>query len=183
MKECIQSLKIDPEDLKGLREEVEQYTIGLSTEHELEDLIPLEQFSDALVAEGTKEYDALPIQEVWDMLGFPNRKIPGLADRVCVDPSLSPWARGAKLNRYNAIMDDANSTSAVAFNLLDHQVTAVMTLVKWTILGECGFNFDAVGMGKTIVTIAHFAVLAVFRDVFRSTHRFPGKFGIFLPRT
>ncbi|KZV78118.1 hypothetical protein EXIGLDRAFT_634575, partial [Exidia glandulosa HHB12029] len=132
---------------------------------------------DVLEGEGTKEFDSQEASVLWERLGFVNRHIPGLHQQLCTNVSLHGWERNAKkLAEYDAAIAEGGD-SVTPFVLMKYQLSAVLALTKWTILGECGFNCDAVGMGKTIVTLALFAVLNCYRDWYRAHGQFPGMFG------
>ena len=135
------------------------------------------QVAPRLTNTATTEYDRdFSPKEMWEKLGYPGGYIPGMATRVSNDPSYhwgSPDPK--KYTEYKSHLEDAEKSTA--FRLLPFQVTAVYVMMRMIILGQCGFNFDPVGMGKTIVTIAVYAVCAHFRQYYRQHGHFPGDFG------
>ena len=175
------NLRAEEANVAELRNSITQYVKGLSGDLDQDDYTPMDGAAELFSSGGTRDLDAMDPSDVLAMLGQTDRQIAGMATRVCLNPSLSAWSRGKQAATFKTIMDDPLSPDAVDFHLLNHQLTAVVALVRWTITGECGFNFDAVGMGKTIVTLAHFVVLNNFRDFFRRTGRFPGAFRVFGP--
>ncbi|KZV80108.1 hypothetical protein EXIGLDRAFT_781430 [Exidia glandulosa HHB12029] len=178
LKRCIQSVKVDDATVAALREAIEIY-VHVDDAPVEEPGLELPQHTikiDELTGEATAQFDNMEVTDMWEMLGFPNGHIHGLNETVCTDAKLHPWETDAKKRaKYDAAIA-AGGAAVAPFVLLPHQLSAVLALTHWAIRGESGFNCDAVGMGKTIVALALFAVLNNFRDWYRTHGAFPGGF-------
>lgn len=120
--------------------------------------------------EGVEEYKSCTADELWDILGIPERSIPFFNPKHNSENQCDPWTEeGTAWLRI-----PSNGEPLV---LHWHQLVGVVKMVENAFSGKPVLLMDGVGLGKTIQMAGFIAVLSWYRDYFATHGRFPGKFG------
>lgn len=127
--------------------------------------------------EGVEHLQNKTSQELYNMLGFNDAKIPFLVSEVPVDADLAALPR--------ADDDDDDIAPAIQvplsrpFTLKWHQLVGVVKMVERALTSGPVVLMDDVGLGKTVQVLAFFAVIAYYRNFHSETKRYPGIWGAY----
>ncbi|KAG2747793.1 hypothetical protein P692DRAFT_201716179 [Suillus brevipes Sb2] len=202
LRDLLQGLGVDVKDGNKLRlpKSLRQALSFLATEHDItllaasiqdqlklcdpnatsEDSIP--EFDpestdacDFQWSEGVEEFNGMSEDQLWTILGLPEKRIPFF--NLVQDPygNCDPWTEEGQ----KWLKDPANGEPLA---LHWHQLVGVAKMMKNAFLGIPILLMDDVGLGKTIQVTALIALLAFYREFYIVHNRFPGKIGKFLKR-
>ncbi|KAG1894055.1 P-loop containing nucleoside triphosphate hydrolase protein [Suillus fuscotomentosus] len=117
-------------------------------------------------SEGVEEYNNLSEDDIWSILGLPEKRIPFF--NLLQDPygNCDPWTEDGQ----TWLKENGEPLS-----LRWHQLVGLVKMVKNTFGGKPVLLMDEVGLGKTIQVTALIAVLSFYREFYTMHHRFPGK--------
>lgn len=114
------------------------------------------------------------VGELYEMLGFPDGKIPFLASTISVDTDFASPAHPDE-----CVDNAAQVTSTQPLSLKWHQLVGVVKMVERALASGPVLLMDNVGLGKTLQVVAYFAVMAYYRDFYSKTERYPGIWGAY----
>ncbi|KAG2335631.1 hypothetical protein BDR05DRAFT_898054 [Suillus weaverae] len=119
---------------------------------------------------GVEEYNECSEDDLWEHLGFPEKKLPFFQTRTDPDAAIDPWSEGGQ-----QWLDNPQSQ---AQNLAPrwHQLVGILRLIDRVLDGRLVMLMDGVGVGKTMQAVGLIACLAHYREHYRKHGKFPGKF-------
>jgi SNF2 family DNA or RNA helicase len=120
-------------------------------------------------SEGVEDLRDLTEEQLWTILGIPDRKIPLFNDTVDPQGVHDPWTEEGRV-----WLDSGNGEPLL---LRQYQLVGVVKMVQNAFAGMPVLLMDAVGLGKTIQVIAVIAILNWYREYHDKHSRFPGTFG------
>ncbi|KAG1891850.1 P-loop containing nucleoside triphosphate hydrolase protein [Suillus fuscotomentosus] len=117
-------------------------------------------------SEGVEEYSSLSEDDLWTILGLPEKQIPFF--NLLQDPygHYDPWSEGGQ-----TWVKDNGEPLALRW----HQLVGLVKMVKNVFFGMPVLLMDEVGLGKTIQVTALIAVLSFYREFYTMHNCFPGK--------
>jgi SNF2 family DNA or RNA helicase len=125
-------------------------------------------------SEGVEEYQDTSSDELWAMLGRPEKSVPFFNLKQDTESRRDPWTdEGVKWLQV--------PSNGEPLTLRWHQLVGVLKLVENAFLGRPVLLMDGVGLGKTIQVAAFIAFLTWYRDYFTAHGKFPGRFGQCFP--
>ncbi|KAH9019861.1 hypothetical protein EDB85DRAFT_1872876 [Lactarius pseudohatsudake] len=128
--------------------------------------------------EGVDHLKTKTVDELYDMLGFEDRRIPFLVTEVDVESDF-----GASARMDEVVEDIAPGTEPHAkqpFSLRWHQLVGVTKMVERALTSGPIMLMDDFGLGKTVQVLTFFAVIAYYRQFYSETKRYPGIWGVYL---
>jgi SNF2 family DNA or RNA helicase len=119
-------------------------------------------------SEGVEEYSSLSEDDLWTILGLPEKQIPFF--NLLQDPygSCDPWSEDGQ-----TWLKENGEPLALRW----HQLVGLVKMVKNSFCGMPVLLMDEVGLGKTIQVTALIAVLSFYREFYAMHNCFPGKIG------
>ncbi|KAJ7439269.1 hypothetical protein B0H11DRAFT_1752130 [Mycena galericulata] len=111
--------------------------------------IPNESVPSPVWEEGTEEYSHLSVDQLWILLGFPDKAIPFFNTKLDPTALHNPWTTGIR-----------NLTPRW------HQLVGLYKMMNLAFIAEPVVLMDEVGLGKTLQIIALVACLAYYRDYY-----------------
>ncbi|KAG2063485.1 hypothetical protein BDR04DRAFT_1037816 [Suillus decipiens] len=116
--------------------------------------------------EGVEEYNGMSEDDIWTILGLPEKKIPFF--NLSQDPygDCDPWTEDGQ-----TWLKENGEPLALRW----HQLVGLVKMVKNAFCGRPILLMDEVGLGKTIQVTALIAVLSFYREFYTMHRRFPGK--------
>ena len=155
---------------------------GLIAIHKLGDENPIEldlERQDLVDwTEGVEHLQTKNTDELYEMLGFKDKKIPFLVSEVDVDSDTAIVKQGDKDGEENAPATQAIEKEP--FALRWHQLVGVVKMVECALTSRPLLIMDDVGLGKTLQVLAFFAVMAYYRSYHSEAKRYPGIWGAYL---
>jgi hypothetical protein len=121
-------------------------------------------------SEGVEELKDKTVDELWDMLGCPNKQLPFFNQLQDVDGSHDPWVEAEK-----AWFSDSKNVEPLVPRW--HQLVGILKMVKNAFCGRPVLLMDSVGLGKTLQITGAVAVLAFYREYYKKHGFYPGMFG------
>ena len=125
--------------------------------------------------EGVEHLQTKTEDELYEMLGFEDKKIPFLASEIDIEPDVAPDAAS------NEDADDIAPVTQAAekqpMALKWHQLVGVVKMVERALTSNPILLMDDVGLGKTLQVIALFAVMAYYRQFHAKAGKYPGLWG------
>lgn len=122
--------------------------------------------------EGIEHLQTKSTDQLYEMLGFKDAKIPFLVEEIDVEPDV-------------AAEDDAEGAAPPQqvvqkqpFALRWYQLVGVVKMVECALTSRPLLIMDDVGLGKTIQVLAFFAVMAYYRKYHSEVKRYPGIWGM-----
>lgn len=125
-------------------------------------------------SEGVEEFNSMSEDELWFMLGLPDKAVPFFNTHYDPDDNHDPWTHDGR----EWFKIPGNGKSLI---LRWHQLVAVLKLLINAFADKGTLLMDDVGLGKTIVNAAYIAILSFYREYYEVHKRFPGCFGMFIP--
>lgn len=121
-------------------------------------------------SEGVEEFNSMSEDDLWTILGLPEKRIPFF--NASQDPygNCDPWTEEGQ----NWFTDTRNGEPLA---LRWHQLVGLVKMLKNAFEGSPILLMDDVGLGKTIQVTALIALLAFYREFYTIHKRFPGKIG------
>jgi hypothetical protein len=143
-----------------------------------EGLVELDLEPEELVdwEEGTEHLQGKTQDELYDMLGFKDKKIPFLVTEIDPDDDIGAQAHSNESTEESA-PPPAESPQKQPFALKWHQLVGVTKLIQCAFTSRPVLLMDNVGLGKTLEVIAFFAVIAYYRQFYSKSQRYPGMWG------
>ncbi|KAG1836505.1 P-loop containing nucleoside triphosphate hydrolase protein [Suillus subalutaceus] len=119
-------------------------------------------------SEGVEEFKSMSEDNLWTVLGLPEKRIPFF--NALQDPygNCDPWTEDGQ----NWLKDPANGEPLA---LRWHQLVGLAKMVKNAFEGKPILLMDDVGLGKTIQVTALIALLAFYREFYTIHNCFPGR--------
>ncbi|KAG1772227.1 P-loop containing nucleoside triphosphate hydrolase protein [Suillus placidus] len=119
-------------------------------------------------SEGVEEFNGMAEDELWAILGLPERRIPFF--NILQDPygNCDPWTESGQTWL-------KNPKNGEPLTLRWHQLVGLVKMVKNVFSGTPVLLMDEVGLGKTIQVTALIALLAFYREFYAMHNSFPGK--------
>ncbi|KAG2336736.1 P-loop containing nucleoside triphosphate hydrolase protein [Suillus weaverae] len=119
-------------------------------------------------SEGVEEFNGMAEDELWAILGLPERRIPFF--NILQDPygNCDPWTESGQTWL-------KNPKNGEPLTLRWHQLVGLVKMVKNVFSGMPVLLMDEVGLGKTIQVTALIALLAFYREFYAMHNCFPGK--------
>ncbi|KAG1763002.1 P-loop containing nucleoside triphosphate hydrolase protein [Suillus placidus] len=120
-------------------------------------------------SEGVEQYNDMSEDDLWTILGLPERQIPFF--NLLHDPygNCDPWTEDGQ-----AWLKENGEPLALRW----HQLVGLVKMVKNAFCGMPVLLMDEVGLGKTIQVTALIAVLSFYREFYVVHNRFPGKIAV-----
>jgi SNF2 family DNA or RNA helicase len=121
-------------------------------------------------SEGVEEFNSMSEDDLWAILGLPERQIPFF--NILQDPygNCDPWTESGQ-----TWLKDPKNGEPLALRW--HQLVGLVKMVKNAFSGTPVLLMDEVGLGKTIQVTALIALLAYYREFYAMHNCFPGKIG------
>ncbi|KAG2336606.1 hypothetical protein BDR05DRAFT_896483 [Suillus weaverae] len=119
-------------------------------------------------SEGVEQYNNMSEDDLWALLGLPEKQIPFF--NLLHDPygDCDPWTEDGQ-----AWLKENGEPLALRW----HQLVGLVKMVKNAFCGMPVLLMDEVGLGKTIQVTALIAVLSFYREFYAVHNRFPGQIG------
>lgn len=120
--------------------------------------------------EGVEDLRHLSEHELWQQLGFEDKKLPFFQEWTDPEAGIDPWS------------DDGEKWLATQVGHRKplvprwHQLVGILRMLQRAFDGQPILVMDGVGIGKTLQAIGFIACLAYYRSYFSSHARFPGHF-------
>lgn len=121
-------------------------------------------------SEGVEEYNGMSEDDLWTILGLPEKQIPFFNLLQDSYGNCDPWT------------DDGQTwlkENGEPLALRWHQLVGLAKMVKNAFCEMPVLLMDDVGLGKTIQVTALIAVLSFYREFYSMHQCFPGKIGMF----
>ncbi|KAJ7852515.1 hypothetical protein B0H14DRAFT_2354763 [Mycena olivaceomarginata] len=134
--------------------------------------IPNEFVPSPAWEEGTEEYSHLSVDQLWVLLGLPDKAIPFFNTKLDPTGLHNPWT-----DEGNAFFED-DRNSKINLTPQWHQLVGLYEMMNMAFIAEPVVLMDEVGLGKTLQIIALVACLAYYRDYYQQKKYFPGAFSI-----
>lgn len=119
--------------------------------------------------EGVEEFQHTSDEELWNMLGFPQKAIPFFNDTEDSSGIHDPWTEEGKL----WLQTPENGKELF---VRWHQRVGLLKILINLFDGKSTFLLDEVGLGKTIQVTSNIATLTYYRDFYAYHGSFPGIF-------
>ncbi|KAJ7934060.1 P-loop containing nucleoside triphosphate hydrolase protein [Mycena leptocephala] len=132
--------------------------------------IPNEFVPSPAWEEGTEEYSHLSVDQLWVLLGLPDKAIPFFNTKLDPTGLHNPWTEEG-----NAFFED-DRNSKINLTPRWHQLVGLYEMMNMAFIAEPVVLMDEVGLGKTLQIIALVACLAYYRDYYHQKKYFPGAF-------
>jgi hypothetical protein len=128
--------------------------------------------------EGVEEWQEKTEDELWEMLGLLEKRLPMFNERVDMHSLHDPWDAEGK----RWFEDPENQAQIMPLAPHWHQLVGIYKMLNHAFRGKPILLMDEVGLGKTLQVVSVIAVLAFFCAFCDQNGRFPGAFGArFLP--
>jgi len=125
--------------------------------------------------EGVEHLRSKTEDELYEMLGFKEKKIPFFVSEIDKDTDIGAQARE---NEDDAEDDEsAVQVQKQPFALKWHQLVGVTKMIQRALTSQPVLLMDDVGLGKTVQVLALFTVMAYYRKFYSETQRYPGIWG------
>ncbi|KAG1741204.1 P-loop containing nucleoside triphosphate hydrolase protein [Suillus occidentalis] len=117
-------------------------------------------------SEGVEQYSNMSEDDLWTILGLPEKQIPFF--NLLQDPygNCDPWTEDGQ-----TWLKENGEPLALRW----HQLVGLVKMVDNAFCGMPVLLMDEVGLGKTIQVTALIAVLSFYREFYSMHNRFPGK--------
>ena len=125
-------------------------------------------------SEGVEEFNKMSEDELWSMLGLPDKVVPFFNTHYDPDNNHDPWTHDG--HEWFKITGNGKLLA-----LCWHQLVAVMKLLINAFAGKGTPLMDDVGLGKTIVDAAFIAILSYYCEYYKVHKHYPRSFGVFIP--
>ncbi|KAH9011667.1 P-loop containing nucleoside triphosphate hydrolase protein [Lactarius pseudohatsudake] len=125
--------------------------------------------------DGVEHLKTKTVDELYDMLGFEDRRIPFLVTEVDVESDIGANPRTDEEEEDVSAATEVRATQP--FSLRWHQLVGVTKMVERALTSGPIMLMDDVGLGKTLQVIAFFAVMTYYRRFYSETKRYPGIWG------
>jgi len=122
-------------------------------------------------SEGVEEFRDLSMDDLWALLGLPEKAVPFFNTHQDPFSANDPWTKEGR----QWLKDNGK-----LLELRPHQLVGVVKMIINFFAGKPVLLMDDVGLGKTIQFTASIAVLAYYRDYYTTHKRFPGALGALL---
>ena len=125
--------------------------------------------------EGVENLRSKTEDELYEMLGFKDRKIPFFVSEIDTETDI-----GAQFRENEDDTEDnvsAPQAKKQPFALKWHQLVGVTKMVQCALTSQPVLLMDDVGLGKTVQVLAFFAIVAYYRQFHSETRRYPGTWG------
>jgi len=119
-------------------------------------------------SEGVEDLRDLSTDDLWALLGLPEKAVPFFNARQDPFSANDPWTKEGR-----QWLDD----NGKPLELRPHQLVGVVKMIINFFAGKPVLLMDGVGLGKTIQFTASIAILAYYRDYYTTHKSFPGAFG------
>ncbi|KAJ7914639.1 P-loop containing nucleoside triphosphate hydrolase protein [Mycena leptocephala] len=117
-----------------------------------------------------EEYSHLSVDQLWVLLGLPDKAIPFFNTKLDPTGLHNPWTEEG-----NAFFED-DRNSKINLTPRWHQLVGLYKMMNMAFIAEPVVLMDEVGLGKTLQIIALVACLAYYRDYYHQKKYFPGAF-------
>ena len=144
------------------RMEVEKAHMVDQMEFDVDDPPTFEEWS-----EGVEHLKEKTPAQLYEWLGLDTHSIPFFKVQASVEGGVSGDLGELEMS----------ATTTEGTSLRWHQLVGVVRILERAIKSEPVLLMDDVGLGKTVEVIALFAMLAYYREYFRTWQRYPGKWG------
>ncbi|KAJ7939466.1 hypothetical protein B0H13DRAFT_1498722, partial [Mycena leptocephala] len=121
--------------------------------------IPNESVPSPAWEEGTEEYSHLSVDQLWILLGLPDKAIPFFNTKLDPTGLHNPWT-----DEGNAFFED-DRNSKINLTPRWHQLVGLYKMMNLAFIAE-PVLMDEVGLGKTQQIIALVACLAYYHDYY-----------------
>ncbi|KAG1833201.1 P-loop containing nucleoside triphosphate hydrolase protein [Suillus subalutaceus] len=117
-------------------------------------------------SEGVEQYSSMSEDDLWTILGLPEKQIPFF--NLLQDPygNCDPWTEDGQ-----AWLKENGESLALRW----HQLVGLVKMVNNAFCGMPVLLMDEVGLGKTIQVTALIAILSFYREFYAVHNCFPGK--------
>ncbi|KAH9011437.1 hypothetical protein EDB83DRAFT_2234089 [Lactarius deliciosus] len=126
-------------------------------------------------AEGVEHLKTKTVDELYDMLGFEDRRIPFLVTEVDVESDIGANPRTDEEEEDVSAATEVRATQL--FSLRWHQLVGVTKMVERALTSGPIMLMDDFSLGKTLQVLTFFAVMAYYRQFYSETKRYPGIWG------
>ncbi|KAJ7488758.1 hypothetical protein B0H11DRAFT_1720317 [Mycena galericulata] len=123
--------------------------------------IPNEFVPSPAWEEGTEEYSHLSVDQLWVLIGLPDKAIPFFNTKLDPTGLHNPWT-----DEGNAFFED-DRNSKINLTPRWHQLVGLYKMMNMAFIAEPVVLMDEVGLGKTLQSIALVACLAYYRDYYQ----------------
>jgi hypothetical protein len=127
--------------------------------------------------EGVEEWQEKSEDELWSMLGLPEKRLPLFNEKIDMHGLHDPWDTEDK----KWFDDPANQGRITPLAPRWHQLVGIYKMLDHAFKGKPILLMDEVGLGKTLQVVGVIAVLAFYRAFHDENGRFPGAFGACFP--
>ncbi|KAH9019721.1 hypothetical protein EDB85DRAFT_1839633, partial [Lactarius pseudohatsudake] len=129
--------------------------------------------------EGVDHLKTKTEDELYDILGFEDRKIPFLVTEVDTHSDLYTSAQIGMHEDGDvfALATAEPHATRQPFSLKWHQLVGVTKMVERALTSGPIMLIDDFGLGKTLQVLAFFAVMAYYRQFYSEAKRYPGMWG------
>ena len=139
-----------------------------------EDLIELDLEPAELIdwTKGVEHLKTKTEDELYELLGFKDKKIPFLASEIDEDTDIGVQLYNDKIEEN---MEPRVPRKKKPLRLRWHQLVGLVKLMQCALTSNTVLLMDSMGMGKTIQILSFFSVLAYYRQFFEETNQYPGQ--------
>ncbi len=120
--------------------------------------------------------------ELYDILGFKDQKIPFLVSEIDVEGDIGVDARADEDKNSEDVAPSRQAVAKQRFSLKWHQLVGVTKMVERARTSGPVMLMDDVGLGKTLQVLAFFAVIAYYRKFHSEMGHYPGIWGEYWTR-
>ena len=131
----------------------------------------LDDASEVEWEEGVETLKHLSFDELWAILGCPDKKLPHF--NIIYDKTglHNPW------EHQDWFQENTNSEDIGCLEPRWHQLVGIVRMLQQAFRGESTLLMDDVGIGKTFQVAGVIVMLAFFRDFYTEHKQYPGAFG------
>ncbi|KIK74159.1 hypothetical protein PAXRUDRAFT_176509, partial [Paxillus rubicundulus Ve08.2h10] len=136
-----------------------------TVELKLDDQIDLSNWT-----EGVEELHELTVDQLWEMLGLPEKKLPFFQEWTDPDMAVDAWSKEGQA----WLKDKKKGRQPLVPRW--HQLVGIYRVLERAFEGKPVLLMDGVGLGKTLQGIGAVACLAYYKECFDAKGSYPGHF-------